>query len=123
MRKMKMKALFLVVACAGLAGSAFAEMPKTSNGQLVGENGATLYTFDKDSMGKSACDAACAANWPPALAAQNDQASGDWSFVDTHDGKRQWAYKGQPLYRFVKDTKPGDKMGDGIRGMWHVAKP
>lgn len=25
-------------------------------------------------------------------------ASGDWSFVESHDGKRQWAYKGS---RFI----------------------
>lgn len=50
-------------------------------------------------------------------------ASGDWSFVESHDGKRQWAYKGKPLYLFVKDTKPGDTSGVGVGGVWHLAKP
>src|SRR3546814_5267363 len=92
----KAKSLFLLLSCAVLAGPALAEMPKQSNGQWVDENGATLYTFDKDTKGKSACNAACAQNWPPALAGSADKASGDWSFVKTHDGKQQWAYKGQP---------------------------
>jgi predicted lipoprotein with Yx(FWY)xxD motif len=119
----KARALFLSLICAGVVGPAFAEMPKMSNGKWVDENGATLYTFDKDSKGKSACDAACAVNWPPAIADSYDKASGDWSMVKRSDGKIQWAYKGRPLYRFVKDKKPGDAMGDGVKGMWHISKP
>jgi predicted lipoprotein with Yx(FWY)xxD motif len=38
------------------------------------------------------------------------------------DGSRQWAYKGKPLYLWVKDHKPGDTTGDGFRGVWHVAR-
>jgi predicted lipoprotein with Yx(FWY)xxD motif len=38
----------------------------TSKGKvLVDDKEMTLYTFDKDSLGKSACNGACAANWPP----------------------------------------------------------
>jgi predicted lipoprotein with Yx(FWY)xxD motif len=118
----KTKALFLSLICAGIAAPALAEMPKMSNGHWVDEQGATLYTFDKDSKGKSACDAACAANWPPAAADSYDKASGDWSVIKRSDGTNQWAYKGHPLYRFAKDKKPGDAMGDGIKGMWHVSK-
>jgi predicted lipoprotein with Yx(FWY)xxD motif len=39
------------------------------------------------------------------------------------DGSNQWAYKDKPLYRFAKDQKPGDLTGDGVGGVWHVAKP
>jgi predicted lipoprotein with Yx(FWY)xxD motif len=40
------------------------------------------------------------------------------------DGKRQWAYKGSPLYYWTKDSKPGDKTGDGVlNGAWKVARP
>ncbi|MGH8843295.1 MAG: hypothetical protein ACREX1_11465, partial [Advenella sp.] len=35
----------------------------------------------------------------------------------------QWAYKGQPLYLFKKDSKPGDMTGDGVKDVWHVIKP
>src|SRR3546814_5621782 len=114
----KAKSLFLLLSCAVLAGPALAEMPKQSNGQWVDENGATLYTFDKDTKGKSACNAACAQNWLPALAGSADKASGDWSFVKTHDGKQKRAYKGQPLYRFVQNTEAADAYGDGVKGVW-----
>ncbi len=31
------------------------------------------------------------------------------------------AYKGWPLYLWIKDTKPGDTTGDGVGGTWHTA--
>ena len=34
---------------------------------------------------------------------------------------RSWAYKGWPLYLWIKDTKPGDTTGDGVGGVWHTA--
>lgn len=34
----------------------------------------------------------------------------------------QWVYKGAPLYLLQADEKPGDMMGDGVGGVWHVAK-
>lgn len=117
------KTLFLLLLCAGLSSPALAEAPKAQNGHFIDGSGAALYTFDKDIDGKSACRDKCAKNWPPALAGQDDVASGDWSFVESHDGKRQWAYKGKPLYLFVKDKKPGDTSGDGAGGVWHLAKP
>ena len=38
------------------------------------------------------------------------------------DGSKQWAYKGKPVYLWVKDKKPGDKTGHGVREVWHVIK-
>ena len=43
--------------------------------------------------------------------------------VTRPDGKKQWAFKGKPLYYWAKDQKPGDKTGDGFNNVWHVAKP
>ncbi len=106
-----------------LATPALAAPPTEQNGHFVDSNGATLYTFDKDTDGISTCRDNCAKNWPPALAGEDDTASGDWTFVESHDGKPQWAYKGKPLYTFVKDAKPGDTTGDGVGGVWHLAKP
>ncbi|MCB1351011.1 MAG: hypothetical protein KDK11_21085, partial [Maritimibacter sp.] len=31
--------------------------------------------------------------------------------------------KGMPLYTWVNDTAPGDVTGDGVNGVWHLAKP
>lgn len=111
-----------LAACAGTYGGS---MPARMDGsKLVGSNGMTLYTFDKDAAGsgKSVCNGPCAGNWPPLLAMDGDAASGDWSIVTRDDGKRQWAYRGKPLYFWIKDQKPGDASGDGFNGVWHVAR-
>ena len=99
---------------------------KVQDGVLVGPNGMTLYTFDRDTAGsgKSACNGPCATNWPPLMAAADAKASGDWTIVTRDDGSKMWALKGKPLYTFAKDTKPGDTTGDGfLNGAWHIAKP
>jgi predicted lipoprotein with Yx(FWY)xxD motif len=98
---------------------------KTQDGALVGPNGMSLYTFDKDEAGsgKSACNGPCSANWPALAAASGDQAQGEYSIIRREDGTSQWAYKGKPLYFWVKDAKPGDRSGDGVNQVWHLARP
>ncbi len=113
-----------LAACAG--GGMYAAAPaKVMDGALTGANGMTLYTFDKDAAGsgKSLCNGPCATNWPPLFAMDSDMASGDYSIVMRDDGKKQWAFKGKPLYYWAKDQKPGDKTGDGFNSVWQVAKP
>jgi predicted lipoprotein with Yx(FWY)xxD motif len=80
----------------------------------------TLYTFDKDSAGKSACNGPCATMWPPLAAPAGAKLSGDFSVITRDDGSQQIAHKGRPLYHFAADNKPGDKNGDGNGGVWHV---
>ncbi|BBA41289.1 MULTISPECIES: COG4315 family predicted lipoprotein [Burkholderia] len=115
----------LVVAAltAAVVRPAAAEPPRAGDGKLVDEDHMTLYVFDRDAPGKSACDRACATNWPPALADAYDKATGALSVVARDDGSKQWAYRGRPLYRWKLDHKPGDAGGDGVGGMWHVARP
>lgn len=95
------------------------------NGRLVGPNQMTLYTFDRDIMdsGKSMCYGSCATNWPPLIAPNHAQPIGSWSVVTRNDGARQWAYKGKPVYYWIKDGKPGDATGDGVGNAWRIAKP
>ena len=118
-----MTASLFLSACAGM-GSLPAPA-KISDGALTGGNGMTLYTFDKDTAGngKSVCNGPCATNWPPLMAGDADAASGDYSIVTRDDGKKQWAYRGKPLYFWVKDQKPGDRSGDGVNNVWRVARP
>lgn len=84
--------------------------------------GMTLYTYDKDSAGKSACNGDCATNWPPLMAAADAKDEGEWTVVTRDDGAKMWAYEGKPLYTFVQDKKAGDMTGEGKGGVWHVAK-
>ena len=61
-------------------------------------------------------------NWPPRAASAVARPRGKWTVIMRDDGGRQWAYKGKPLYLWVKDQKPGDESGDGFHGVWHVAR-
>ena len=117
-------ATLLLAACAG-SGLYATPAAKISDGVLVGANGMTLYTFDKDTAGsgKSVCNGPCATNWPPALVADGAKATGDWTIITRDYGLKQWAYKGKPLYFWIKDQKPGDRSGDGVNNVWRVAKP
>ncbi|WP_292404905.1 hypothetical protein [Mesorhizobium sp.] len=85
-------------------------------------NGMTLYTYDKDETGKSNCYDKCATNWPPLKAEADAKAEGEWTVVERTDGTKMWAYEGKPLYTFIKDKKAGDVTGDGVGGVWHIAK-
>lgn len=108
------------------AGIALAQPPFTTQDDvLVNEAGMTVYTFDKDTAnsGQSACVDTCAQNWPPAEAAADATAEGDYTIIKRADGTQQWAYQGQPLYTFAKDTNAGDRTGDDVGGVWHVVKP
>ena len=114
-----------LAACASMMGGAMAPYTKVSDGMLVGSNNMTLYTFAKDTAGsgKSMCNGPCAANWPPLLVDSSPAVSGDYSVITRDDGKKKLAYKGMPLYFWAKDTKPGDKTGDGfLNGAWKIVK-
>lgn len=126
---MKTFAFLVTAASLLLAGlSPASAQPATTaksslGGILAGDSGMTLYTFDKDSDGASACYDKCAANWPPLAASDGDKAEGDYSVVARKDGVKQWAYKGKPLYFFAKDKKAGDVTGENVNDVWHVARP
>ena len=113
-------AALLAVAIA--AGAQTMPAKKAADGTLIDAKGMTLYTFDRDADGKSACNGPCATNWPPLAATGDAKGSGDWTIVTRDDGSKQYAYKGKPLYTWSKDAKPGDKTGDGMNNVWHTAK-
>ena len=54
------------------------------------------------------------------MAAESDKPSGEYTVITRDDGGRQWAMKGKPLYYWSKDSKPGDKTGDGVNQVWHA---
>lgn len=112
----------------GLAISACAMYPTApashTDNVLVGPNGMTLYTFDRDPPdgSKSVCNGPCAANWPPFMAPANAMTHGDWRPIRRDDGQWQWSYRGKPLYYWSKDQRPGDRTGDGFNQVWHLAR-
>jgi predicted lipoprotein with Yx(FWY)xxD motif len=125
------KLLIIVIAAATtLTTVALAQMSPAKTGDsakgkvLTNEAGMTLYVFDKDSVGKSACNGPCAGNWPPLMAAAAPMPMGDYTIITRDDGSKQWAYKGRPLYNWKNDKAAGDITGDGfLNGAWHIAQP
>lgn len=89
---------------------------------LTDEKKMTLYIFDKDKSDLSNCYEDCAVSWPPYFVPEKAEAKENFTIVLRKDGKRQWAYKGKPLYYWAGDQKPGDKTGDGVGGVWHIVK-
>jgi len=95
---------------------------------LVDGKGMALYIFTKDGRDQSNCDASCLAKWP-ALLTQGNPTLGsgvDASQVGSAvlaDGTKIVTYDHHPLYYFIKDTKPGDILGEGVGGVWYVISP
>ena len=97
---------------------------------LVDTAGKTLYTFDRDTTSVSACTGGCATTWPalllPAGAATPLPAqpgvTGTLTLGNNPAGGSQIVWNGKPLYRYSGDPNAGDTNGDGVGGIWHVAK-
>jgi predicted lipoprotein with Yx(FWY)xxD motif len=117
-------AVLLVAACSGMPGMSGGPPVKIADGVYTGNNGMTLYTFDRDTAGsgKSVCNAQCAVAWPPLYADDSAQASGAWTVITRDDGRKQWALNGKPVYFFARDTKPGERSGDNFNNVWRLAK-
>ncbi len=98
---------------------------------VVNGAGFTLYRFDKDTANpsKSTCNGDCASTWPPVVVAPGGKIfldGVDRSKVGTvkrDDGTLQVTVGGWPVYRFSKDTKPGETKGQGVGGTWFGIAP
>jgi predicted lipoprotein with Yx(FWY)xxD motif len=87
---------------------------------LVGAQERTLYLFEKDKKGKSACSGPCAQAWPPYVtdgkpAAGDGVKAGRLGTVKREDGTIQVTYNGHPLYTYIKDQKAGDTLGQDVK--------
>jgi|GEM_PF-1428321 len=93
---------------------------------LTDGGGNTLYFFTKDTL-NSSCNGQCAVIWPvfyaDTITIGAGLADSDFTTITRSDGSHQTAYKGWPLYYYSGDSKPGDVNGEGIGGIWFVAKP
>jgi predicted lipoprotein with Yx(FWY)xxD motif len=97
--------------------------PTLGKSILVTRSGMTLYSLSAERNGRFICTTSfCLSLWKPLTvpAGVKPTGAGGLSKVRRPDGKRQVAFKGAPLYRFVQDLKPGDAKGNGFRdvGVW-----
>lgn len=112
------------VASAGGHGTAPAQTGKLGDEvYLMDANKMTLYTFEKDANGVSNCYDECAEAWPPLVVEAGTRLPQNYSLTERKDGTMQVQYKGQPLYLWVNDAKPGDMTGDGVMDVWNIARP
>lgn len=117
---MKKSSLFAAFAFSVLLAGAAQAQPVMRDGVLVDAAGRTVYIFDKDEVGgKSNCSGGCLVKWPAFVAKPGAAAKGEFGLIDAN-GARQWTVNGKPLYYFVGDSKPGDRNGNGMGGVWHV---
>ena len=98
---------------------------------LVDGRGHTLYLFEKDKRGSSACAGLCTTYWPPLLTNGKSVAGKGakrslLGSIRRSDGRRQVTYAGHPLYFFSGDTRRGQTNGEGLTDFgagWYVISP
>ncbi|MEU8675357.1 SCO0930 family lipoprotein [Streptomyces sp. NPDC048560] len=96
---------------------------------LTDSAGFTLYRFDKDTANPPAsnCVGECAKIWPIVPAGNVEAAAGTDAAllgeVLRADGTKQLTVDGWPMYRYAKDTGPGDANGQGVGGTWFASAP
>jgi predicted lipoprotein with Yx(FWY)xxD motif len=98
---------------------------------VVNAGGRTLYLFEEDKHGKSACYGPCAKAWPPLLTKGKPVAGPGvkaklLGVTMRKNGKHQVTYGGHPLYRYANDEKAGQTEGEGSKAFgaeWYVVAP
>src|SRR2546422_7264876 len=86
---------------------------------LVSSRGRTLYLFQKDRNGKSACTASCAQFWPPLIGHGKPTAGPGVkaSLLGTtkrSNGSLQVTYNKHPLYTYSLDKQAGQTSGEAV---------
>jgi predicted lipoprotein with Yx(FWY)xxD motif len=112
-------ATYRPAAASAAAGARVATLRTKIGRVLVDGRGRTLYLFEKDKGGRSACDGACAAVWPPLTAGAKRVAgrgvrAARIGSTRRGDGRTEVTYAGHPLYTYAGDQQPGDVRGEGL---------
>jgi predicted lipoprotein with Yx(FWY)xxD motif len=96
-----------------------------SGGQYYFQNdqGNSFYTFDEDEKNKSRCVGACAKSWAPVTGGGAAKPIGDWTLATRPDGKKQWAYKGHPIYTNAAENAGGAAPDLSTETHWHKLVP
>ncbi len=90
------------------------EVPDVAAFSLTRDDGHTLYVHNS-------ADEISEPDWKPVVAPLLVEPTGDFSVIDREDGIRQWAYKGEALYKYARDLAPGYANGIDEGGEWSVA--
>ena len=85
---------------------------------LADHGGRTLYENTQVADTATPDESAAVGHWRIFVAPWLAVGSRDWTIQANSDGMRQWAYKGQGLFTYAKDTDPRDIRGHGVDGAW-----
>jgi predicted lipoprotein with Yx(FWY)xxD motif len=122
-------AMFVAPALGGASKGAVVALRKTTLGTvLVDARGRTLYLFEKDRGGMSACNTACLQYWPAFTSRAVPRAGTGVKqsllrLTKQHNKSWQVTYAGHPLYTFVGDKHAGQTTGEGLTNFgagWYV---
>jgi predicted lipoprotein with Yx(FWY)xxD motif len=135
-------ALTLAACVALLAAGAAIGMPHTVRAAvtirttglgkvLADQRGRTLYLFEKDKRGMSACTGSCVSFWPPLVTNGKPRIAAGikrslLGTIRRSDGRMQVTYGGHPLYRFSLDSRAGQTKGEGLDDFgahWYAVSP
>ena len=116
----------------------------TLGSYLTDKDGRSLYFFATDANGQASCTGGCEAVWP-LFNVDNLTADklgdglnlADFGTITTASAKKQVTYKGWPLYYYAPLSSgdgyggagtnvpeaAGKTTGDGVGGVWFIAKP
>ena len=147
MKKLLYLSMFILLFASGiiLTGCTSNNAPGTTNSYLINlkkstslgnyltdKNGYALYFFANDANGTNTCTGDCTANWVVFNVSGLTQAQlgsglllSDFNTISTTSGS-QLTYKGWPLYYYAPNgyrETSGSTAGDGVDGVWFVAKP
>ncbi|PJJ09388.1 putative lipoprotein with Yx(FWY)xxD motif [Flavobacterium sp. 1] len=109
----------------------------TLGSYLSDKDGRSLYFFSTDAKNQVTCTGGCELVWPPfyldnltADKLGTGLTFSDFATITTTSGKKQVTYKGWPLYYYAPSVNgtntaeaAGKTTGDGVGGVWFVAKP
>lgn len=125
----------LVLLALMIAGTAFGQATvdvaehEEYGPHLVDGEGLSLYVFLKDANAQgSACNASCAAAWPP-LTTEGEPTAGEGvdqellGTIERPDGALQVTYDGWPLYHYLVDRSPGSTAGHESGDEWYLIAP
>jgi predicted lipoprotein with Yx(FWY)xxD motif len=105
---------------------------RTGLGQIIVDgSGRSLYLFEKDRHGRSACSGVCTVYWPPLLTngrptAVKGAKPSLLGSIRRADGSHQVTYAGHPVYFFSGDAARGQTNGEGLKDFgaaWYVLTP
>ncbi len=91
---------------------------------VTGANDMALYIYDKDGQNQSNCTGDCAKKWPPYTATGSVPSTlpEHMGTMKRADGSTQYTWDGKLLHYYSADKDKEDTYGDGIGGVWHIAK-